>query len=279
MEALLPYLAGVGCSLCYGAATVFEQIAVKRQKTIRSLHPTHLVRLAQQGPYILGIVLDLVGWVLFLLAARQLPLFLALSFVAAGLVVSALLAHKYLAVRATHRERIAIIGVMVGLVLLGAVAQPSTAHGVSHVFLVTLEIAPIIIGICGLALLRAPQKTYSSFGLAALSGLAFGGTGLVARSVHFHHFSVHTVLLAVALVLYGVLGALFMAAALQRDSVNRVNGILYAAELVIPSIIGILFLGDGARPGLWPVLLLGFFCIVGSVVVIALDTKATATQK
>jgi hypothetical protein len=278
MESVLPYLAGIGCSICYGAATVFEQVAAKRQRAIGSLHPSHLVRLAQQGPYILGIALDLVGWILFLFVAQKLPLFLALSFVAAGLVVSALLAHVYLGVKSSKRERLAIIGVMIGLVLLGVVAQPSSAHGVSHLFLVTLEAIPIALAVCGLALLKT-QRTYTSFGLAALSGLAFGGTGLVARSLHLHHFSVHMVLLVVALILYGALGALFMAAALQRDTVNRVNGTLYATELVIPSIIGMLFLGDSARAGWWPVLLLGFLCIVGSVIVIALDTKAKARQK
>ena len=279
MENIYPYLAGIGCSLCYGAATIFEQIAVKRQKSIGSLHPSHLLRLAQQGPYILGIVLDIAGWVLFLLAARRLPLFLALSFVAASLVVSAIFAHTYLSVRATRRERVGIMGVMVGLVLIGTAAQPSSVHAVSHAFRVAVEGAPVLLGIAGLALLKAPERKYSAFGLAALSGLAFGGTGLVARSIHAHYLGIRVLLLLVALALYGVLGALFMAAALQRDTVNRVNGVLYAAELVIPSIVGIVFLGDSARKGLWLLLLLGFLCVVGSVVAIALDTKTTAQPK
>lgn len=278
MDQVLPYIAGIGCSLCYGAATIFEQVAVRRQKSIGSLHPSHLVRLAQQGPYVLGIVLDIIGWVLFLLAARKLPLFLALSFVAASLIVSAILANRYLGAKESNRERLAIIGMMMGLIILGAVAQPSSGHTMNQAFKIALESAPVLLGLLGLALLRAPQRTYSSFGLAALSGLAFGGTGLVARVIHIGHVTPHFVLLSLALVLYGALGALFMAAALQRDSVNRVNGALYASELVIPSILGILFLGDGARKGLWPVLLLGFICVVASVMVIALDTKATSKK-
>jgi hypothetical protein len=278
VDHILPYLAGIGCSLCYGYATIYEQVAVRRQKSIGSLHPSHLIRLAKQGSYVFGIVLDIVGWILFLVAARRLPLFLALSFVAASLVVSAVLAHKYLSVKESSRERFAIIGMMVGLIILGAVAQPSSGHSMNQAFKIGLESAPILLGILGLALLRAPQRTYSAFGLAALSGLAFGGTGLVARVIHIGHITPHFILLSVALVLYGALGALFMAAALQRDSVNRVNGALYASELVIPSMIGIVFLGDRARSGLWPVLVLGFVCVVASVLVIALDTRAAKNR-
>lgn len=279
MDHVLPYLAGIGCSLCYGAATIFEQIAVRRQKSIRSLHPSHLVRLVRQESYILGIALDLAGWILFLLAARKLPLFLALSFVAASLTVSAVIAHKYLGVKENNSERFAIIGMMVGLIILGAVAQPSNGHTMNQAFRIGVESAPVLLGVLGLALLRAPQRTYSAFGLAALSGLAFGGTGLVARVIHVGQITPHFILLSIALILYGALGALFMAAALQRESVNRVNGALYASELVIPSILGTIFLGDRARSGLWPVLVLGFICVVASVVVIALDTRKAAKPR
>lgn len=231
-----------------------------------------------QGTYLFGIVLDVFGWVLFLLAARRLPLFLALSFVAASLIVSAILAHKFLGAKESKKERFAIFSMMIGLIILGTVAQPSSGHSMNQAFKIGLESAPVILGILGLALLRVQLKTYATFGLAALSGLAFGGTGLVARVIHIGHITPHFLLLSLALVLYGVLGALFMAAALQRDSVNRVNGALYASELVIPSVIGMLFLGDRARQGLWPVLVLGFVCVIVSVMIIALDTRAAKNR-
>lgn len=275
MDFVLPYLAGIGCSFCYGIATILEQVAAKRQQPIGSLHPSHLIGLARQGPYIFGIVLDTVGWLLFLVAARKLPLFLALSFVVASLVVSAVLAHMYLSIRESNRERFAIISMIIGLVLLGAAAQPSTSHTSSQTFWVAIVCAPLFIGTCGLILLKISQHTFSTFGLAALAGLAFGGTGLVVRVIYPRYITPHTVLLLVALILYGLLGALFMAAALQRDSVNRVNGVLYASELVIPSFLGIVFLGDSAKKGLWPILLLGFVCVVLSVITIVVDSRAT----
>lgn len=274
MDHVLPYIAGIGCSFCYGAATILEQIAVRRQKSIGSLHPSHIVMMVRQGAYLYGILLDITGWILFLLVARMLPLFLALSFVAASIAVSAVLAHKYLGVTASRKERLAIIGMMAGLIILGAVARPASGHAMNHVFRIALEGAPIALGLVGLAVLRAPQRWSSAFGLAALSGLAFGGTGLIARFIRIGHITPHFILLSVVLVLYGVLGALFMAAALQRDSVNRVNGALYASELVIPSILGIVFLGDRARNGLWPVLVFGLACIVVSVTAIVVDAKA-----
>ncbi len=279
MNDALPYIAGIGCSICYGAATVLEQVAANRQKSIGSLHPLHLVRLTKQSHYLLGIVLDIAGWLLFLLAARNLPLFLALSFVTASLIVSAIFAHKYLGERESGRERSAIIGMMVGLIILGTVAQPSSGHTISQIFRIALELAPLPIGLAGLALLRTSQRKFSAFGLASLAGLAFGGTGLVARFIRLGQITPHFLLLSISLVLYGVLGALFMAAALQRESVNKVNGMLYASELVVPSILGILFLGDRARRGLWPVLVFGFVCIVVSVTVIALDTRGSVKSQ
>ena len=53
---------------------------------------------------------------------------------------------------------------------------------------------------------------------------------------------------ALALVAYGVLGILLFATALQRSSVTAVAALVFLVETVVPSAIGLFFLGDHARP-------------------------------
>lgn len=275
MHVLLPYLAGIGCSLCSGIATVLEQIAARRHTAIHSLHPSHFVRLFQQAPYVFGIILDLIGWGLFLFAARTLPLFLDLSFLAAGLMVTAITAQLRASTKISHAEKRAIALVMAGIVLLGLVAQPSSVHSVSHHFVVILEVFPVVIALIGAGWLRMDHTQRTASALAICSGLAFGATGIISRIIHIAHFDLHTIAqpLVISLIAYGALGMLFLTAALQKGAINRVTSALYSSELAIPSLLGILFLGDRARHGLWVFLIVGFACVAIGTVSIAKDTS------
>jgi len=260
---------------------VLEQIAARRQKDIRSLHPSHFVKLFSQGPYVSGIILDLVGWGLFLLAARTLPLFLDLSFLVAGLMVTAIVAQLRSLTKINRTEVGAIVLVMVGIVLLGIVAEPSRVHSVSHHFVQILEIFPVVLAVIGLSWLRSNTARPAALALAICSGLAFGATGIISRVINIAHLGLHTILqpLVIALIAYGVLGMLFLTAALQKDAINRVTSTLYSSELAIPSLLGILFLGDRARHGLWSVVIVGFVCVIIGTLIIAQDTTEPSLKK
>lgn len=281
MHTLLPYLAGIGCSLCYGLATILEQAGARNHKAIRSLHPSHFVQLFRQFPYISGIVLDLLGWVLFLAAARSLPLFLDLSFVTASVMVTAVLAHLFFHIKNTKTEVIAISVITLGLILLGIAAKPSAATNVSHAFRLALEFSPVIIAVVGLYSLKINGRKVSAMMLAICAGLSFGATGLVSRIIHIQHYDFHTIVqpLTAALVCYGVLGMLLLAAALQKDNLNRINSVMYASELTIPSILGILYLGDSTRPGLWILFIVGFVMIFIGTLAIARSAPHDVTAR
>ena len=87
-------------------------------------------------------------------------------------------------------------------------------------------------------------------GLALGAGLSFAGTGIAARQLDVPHVFWHIVTdpVALALVAYGVLGILLFATALQRSSVTAVAALVFLVETVVPSAIGLFFLGDHARP-------------------------------
>ena len=72
--------------------------------------------------------------------------------------------------------------------------------------------------------------------------------------------------LAWAIVAYGVLGVLLLSTAFQRGHVTVAIASTFAVETVVPSAIGLIFFGDHARAGLWPVAVTGFLsCAVGAV--------------
>ena len=64
--------AGAG-AVCYGVATVLQAIGARRTPRA-GLHVRLLARLARQLPYVVGLVLDLAGFVLVVVALHSLPL-------------------------------------------------------------------------------------------------------------------------------------------------------------------------------------------------------------
>lgn len=279
MHSALPYLAGIACSLCYGIATYLEQTAASAHTSIRSLNPLHFAKLLIKSSYILGIILDLLGWVLFLYAARVLPLFLDLSFVASSLMVTAIIAHLKSPTKNMRTEGLAIVLVMSGIILLGFIAQPSSTHSVNHHFVQVLEIFPVVLAIIGAIWLRSKLARPAAAVLAICSGLAFGATGIISRVINISHLDLHTIAqpLVVSLIAYGILGMIFLAAAFQKDTINRVNSMLYSSELTIPSLLGIVFLGDRSRHGLWELLIIGFMLVIIGTMTIAQDNTIKNT--
>ena len=67
---------------------------------------------------------------------------------------------------------------------------------------------------------------------------------------------------------------LILTNALQRGSVTVVTAAMFGVETVVPAVIGLAFLHDRARSGLWPVAAAGFLLSVGGSVALALRTPA-----
>jgi hypothetical protein len=275
MNHIIPYLAAIAASICYGGATVLEQVGARRQKDIVAINLNNIVSLLKQLPYFLGIILDLLGWIFFLIAVRKLPLFLCLSFVAFSLVISAILDKYLFKTKIPRNEIFAIISVMFGIIMLGVSAKPTSAKNVNHLFILSIELLVIPLGIIGLSVLKSVKNDYSGIILAAFSGLTFGITGIISRFIQFNSFSIKYLvqLPILVLILYGILGMVFLAAALQRDNINRVNSLLYSAELAIPSILGIIYLGDQVRDELWPIMILGLILVTFGSIAVSMHTE------
>ncbi|WP_261565176.1 hypothetical protein [Frankia gtarii] len=262
---LVAYLSAFACAVCYGVGSILQSIGARRTATTAgALDPRLLVRLAVQVPYLVGMGLDLVGWVLSLVAVRSLPLFAVQAILVASVGVTAVLARIFLRVRLDRAQAAALVVLGLGVVLLAATAAPGKPRpvGSTAAVLIALGILPTALGCFWAG--RALSEGRAVLALGGLSGLAFGGTALCARALEADHTLVEVVAdpLSWALLIYGVVGMVAFAAALQRGSVTIAMAGQATAETVVPAIIGLTLLGDHARSGSGGIATTGFVLTV-----------------
>jgi drug/metabolite transporter (DMT)-like permease len=257
-------------AICYGTGSVLQAIGARRTSESAGLDPRLLFRLAKQLPYVVGLILDGIGFLGAIVALRTLPLFLVQSAIAGSVGVTAVLSVFVLKAHLSRNEILALIGLGLGLGLLGLAAQPEHAKHLATVGVVLLYVGVVAVVLLGVvsARLSAP---WDSTGLAAAAGLGFGGVGIAARVLivppHFWRVLLDPVLWAVAL--YGVASLLLFATALQRGSVTTTSAVTFAVETVVPAVIGLVFLGDATRPGFGLVAIAGFALTLGSSIALA----------
>ncbi|HEX2850009.1 MAG TPA: hypothetical protein VHN98_05635, partial [Acidimicrobiales bacterium] len=208
------------------------------------------VRAALQPLYLVGLALDLVAWLLSLLALRRLPLFAVQAILAGSLAVTVVLARVVFHTVTRRADDLAIGATIAALVVIGASAGAEGAARASHAFVVAALVASVVLaGAATLAAWRAsPVVT------GALAGLAFGGTALSARAIDTSGSLVHVATrpLALALVVFGATGLLAYATALEHGAVAPVTAALWVTEVVVPAVVGAVALGDRVRAG-WTV--------------------------
>jgi hypothetical protein len=117
------------------------------------------------------------------------------------------------------------------------------------------------------------QAKYSTFFLAAIGGLGFGGVSIAARaeiiSSPYNHLLLNP--LSWSIVGYGLVGILFFTIALQKTSASVVNAIMIVCETLFPIFIGLTFLGDHPRNDLWLLMSLGVILTICGTLSIAVN--------
>jgi len=257
-------------ALSYGIGSVMQAAAVRHAENRPNLDPLLLVRLVGRLPYVAGLALDLVGFCASVIALRTLPLFLVQSAIAGSVGVTAIAASVAFGIRLLGYERVALIALMFGFALLAVSARPERAASLGPVGQWILAGGVVVVLAAGALSARLDNRK-AGIGLALCAGLSWAGTGIAARVLQIPSPPWHLVIDPVALCLaaYGLLGALLFATALQRGSVTAAAAIVFTVETVVPSLIGIAFLGDRARSGFLLVALLGFAASVGGSIALA----------
>lgn len=264
---------GLLCALvaacAYGVSSVMQAIAA-RAATDESygVDPRLLLRVLGQWRYLVGLVLDVLGFAAQIVALRVLPLFVVQSALAASLAVTALVTLA-MGIKLGRREWGAIAVVCAGLALLGTSAESEGSKPVGTTFHLVLIGAVVVLGVAGMAAGKAsPRIRTPALGLVA--GLNFGLVAIAGRIIPslapldlLRDPALYTVAVA------GIAAMLFYASALQRGSVTTATAMMVIGETVFPALVGILALGDRTKPGFTVVAAAGFVLAVAAALALA----------
>ena len=245
-------------------------MGAKSTTSSEGLDPGLLVRLLRSVPYLVGLALDGAGFLLTVVALQSLPLFVVEAFTAGALAVTAVAAAVWLKIPLSRGEWIGVGAVVAGLVALGLsagadedVALDTWAKwlplGVSLVLLLVTIPAARIPGRAGVTV------------LGALAGFGFGLVGIATRTLEtpISLTGLLTDPSTYGIIAAGGLALLALATALQRGGVTQATAAMVVAETVIPSAIGLAFLGDRIRPGWEVVAGIGLLVAIGGAVALS----------
>ncbi len=263
-------IAAVAAAFAYALASILQAVGAARTSKGDALDPRLLLRLVKEIPYLIGLVADGVGFVLGLVAIQFLPLFLAEALISSSVGITAILAVIFLKVKLATIEKWALVGLVAGLACLAISAESEQAQPLDTVWR-WVELSGVILVVIAAFVASKLPPARVGVGLAIASGLAFSGMAIAARSLDvpdpFWELIKDPTFYSVCI--YGLLGVMLFATALQRASVTTVTALVFGLETVIPSIIGILFLGDSTREGMWPVASVGFILALVCTTILA----------
>jgi len=262
--------AAIACAICNAVAAILQKVGSDKVTTIESYSPKILLRLAEQTPYVIGLILDVLAGVFTLVAVNRLPLFLVQALIASSVLLTALLEHVFLKRKLSVEIYAASLAGLVGLGLLAMASHPEATASVSVVIRYSVVGLPAVLATLGGLAVRSKSK-YAAVSLATLSGTCFGFVSVVGRLLVYPSpiWLIAKNPLAWALIAYGALGMFFFTAALQRTHATITNGIMLSTQTIVPILLGIAVLGDTPRHGLWAILWLGCLLVVGSCIFIA----------
>jgi hypothetical protein len=234
-------------AFAYAAASILQAVGARRSAgTVQTLgHPLYLI----------GTACDLLAWAGSMIALRELAVYLVESVLAGSLAITVVAARIFLASRLRKRDAVAIVVTVASLTVLAMSAGPQQQVVASTTLRVGFCAAAVLAALLGWGATKVGPP-----GLAAgLAGLALGAAALCGRALTLPpHPAEHPLSAALAVVsepltgallVFAVTGMLLYANALQRGQVGPVTAVLWIAEVIAPSAIALLMMGDSVRPG------------------------------
>jgi drug/metabolite transporter (DMT)-like permease len=271
---LIGLLLALGCSMCYGTATVLQAVATRSVEAGNSdsgVDATLLLRALRQWRYLVGIGLDALGFLLQVAALRLVPIYVVAAAIAASLAVTAIVAAWMLSTRLSTVEWVAVGVVCASLAMLGVAAGPEGSQrgpaGLGWALLVVVA----VLFTAGAAAGRLGDRSR-----ALVLGLgAGGGFGVVevavrlidpfdpTKAVFYTNPAVYAVIAG------GVAGFLLLTSALSRGSVTTAVAGMVVGETVGPALVGVAWLGDRTREGLSWMVVVGFAVAVAATLALS----------
>ena len=256
---LIGLLAGVASAVCFGAA------AVAQASSIRGLDDQAdsflwFIKYAWREPLFMAVIAAyLAGFVLHAIAIWLTPLYLAQATISLSLPITAWVAARHLDERLGWGGWLAISSIAAGLVLLAVSAGAAGDATATAPFVITLWI-----GVGALGLFGWLGRDGNAILLATAAGLGYAGSALAVRGIS--GTDLLSVLAAVALPVYGALAFWLYSVALNRTGAAIASGSVIVYQTLVPSIVGLVWLGDSIRPGWLAGVIVGLaLAIVGAL--------------
>ncbi|MFE3502349.1 hypothetical protein [Kitasatospora sp. NPDC059160] len=260
---LLGLTTALVATVCFGFGAVFQARGARSAPRADRVRAGLLAALLRSWQFILGTLLDILGFVLSIVALRSLPLFLVQAVTNASLAVTALAAVWLLGARLRRGDAAGIAAVVVGLGLLALGSGREGREYAPAAFHWALLATTAVMLLATLVLVRR-EGTPAAASLGLLAGVGFGITSLAVRVLDASTLTaVLTDPAAYALAVGGLGGYLAYALALQRGTVTAATAAGTVAETFGPALVGVVSLGDSARPGFAWCALTGFAVAVG----------------
>lgn len=271
----LSILAALIGAISSGVATVLQKISADRATKVSSMSPSLIIRLLKDWPYLSGIILDIVSAGLTLFAVHNLALFVVQPILAFTIVATVLVESLVFHTGLSRRSMVSLVAIVAGLAILGLSASSETVSSYSNSLKITVILAPLVM--IGLGMFFSKQKSRAStLILAAISGLAFGGVSVAGRMIliHDNYWQQLYNPLVWAMIAYGIIAILLLTISLQRQLASIVIAVLITSETISAIVVGLIYLGDSPRQGLWAFMIAGALIATGGSLAVALDTKA-----
>ncbi|RGD55705.1 hypothetical protein DR950_40980 [Kitasatospora xanthocidica] len=266
---LLGLTTALVATVCFGFGAVFQACGARSAPRADRVRAGLLAALARSWQFLLGTLLDIVGFALSIVALRTLPLFLVQAVTNASLAVTALAAVWLLGARLRRGDLAGILAVVVGLTLLALGSGREGRDHAAPAFHWALLATTAVLLLATLVLVRR-EGNAAAAGLGLLAGAGFGVTSLAVRVLDASGpVAVLTDPAAYALAVGGLGGYLAYALALQRGTVTAATAAGTVTETFGPALVGVTVLGDAARPGFEWCALTGFAVAVGGTFVLS----------
>lgn len=280
---LIGFLLALGCSLCYGTASVLQAVAARSVESggKSGVDAMLLLRALRQWRYLAGIGLDGLGFLLQVAALRLVPIYVVAAALAASIAVTGIVSVWVLSARLSKAEWTAVGVVCVSLAALACAAGPGHfRHGPPGLGWALIVAVAVIFLIGAVAGRLADRERALALGLGAGSGFGVVEIGVrLLDEIDPTKAAFYTDPALYAAAGGGAAGFLLFTSALQRGSVTTTVAAMVVGETIAPALVGVLWLGDTARPGWGWLVILGFAVAVAGTLVLARFGEAPSTAE
>ncbi|BBY36925.1 hypothetical protein MMAN_10590 [Mycobacterium mantenii] len=280
---LIGFLLALGCSLCYGTATVLQAAGTRSVEagSGSGVDAVLLLRAVRQWRYMAGVGLDVAGFALQVAALRLVPIYVVAAALAASIAVTGVVAAWVLSARLSPAEWTAVGVVCVSLVVLALAAGPGHfRHAPAGLGWALLGVVVAIFA-GGAAAGRLPDRARAlALGLGAGSGFGVVEVGVrLIDAIDPTKRSFYTNPALYAAAAGGLAGFLLLTSALHRGSVTTAVAGMVVGETLAPALVGVVWLGDTARDGFGWMVIVGFAVAVCATLVLARFGEAPETAE